>query len=400
MLRQENRKQLRVLHILDTMGVGGAETWMMALLRFWTVNSEIETHILVTSGKKGEFDEEAIRLGAKIHYVKFGLKRIPEFSRRFRYLLKSKRFDAIHDHQDFSSGWHFFLGAGLLPRLRITHVHNPSYQIQNNYRVSYRRRVTALLGKELVKRFATKITGTSLQVLDEYGLNAVRFRGIPKLAVHCAFDTQRFQGNHNLARQRICKEFRWPSSSRIVLFAGRIDHSADRTHPQCHKNSAFAIDVAILAAKLDPNFHMILAGRKTDAATQLQRQIDDAGLTGRIVFAGIRHDISDLMLGSHLLFFPSRGEGLGMVAVEAQACGLRVLASKNVPRECVVISDLINFKSLHDDDDAWAQTLIALSNRPRLAPDTSNTLVANSRFGIAQSSEQLLALYREANRQA
>ena len=107
MISQENRKQLRVLHILDTMGVGGAETWMMALLRFWTVNSEIETHILVTSGKKGEFDEEAIRLGAKIHYVKFGLKRIPEFSRRFRYLLKSKRFDAIHDHQDFSSGWHF-----------------------------------------------------------------------------------------------------------------------------------------------------------------------------------------------------------------------------------------------------------------------------------------------------
>ena len=62
-------------------------------------------------------------------------------------------------------------GRRPLPPVRVTHVHNPSYQIHNNYGVTLGRRLTARVGKRLVARYATHITGTSRQVITEYGFD-------------------------------------------------------------------------------------------------------------------------------------------------------------------------------------------------------------------------------------
>lgn len=87
-----------------------------------------------------------------------------------------------------------------------------------------------------------------------------------------------------------------------------------------------------------------------------------AGLDFSIKFLGVQKDVERLMLGSALLLFPSQDEGLGMVAVEAQAAGLRVLASDLVPRECVVMPELVTFRSISDGDSQWAKTVLDLIN--------------------------------------
>src|SRR6185369_17257421 len=98
---------------------------------------------------------------------RYGRRQILRFARAFHRILKSGHYDAIHDHQDFASGWHFLLGGSALPSVRVTHVHNPAYQIRNNYGVSPARRLTARIGKSLVRRYATNITGTSQQIIKE-----------------------------------------------------------------------------------------------------------------------------------------------------------------------------------------------------------------------------------------
>ena len=58
-----------------------------------------------------------------------------------------------------------------------------------------------------------------------------------------------------------------------------------------------------------------------------------------------------------LLLFPSRYEGVGIVAIEAQIRGLRVLASTNVPVE-TQISDGIEFLDLAAGLQTWKETAL------------------------------------------
>jgi glycosyltransferase involved in cell wall biosynthesis len=365
----------------------------LEVLRVWSRNGAGQLDFLITSGNRGIFDEEARELGAKIYYLRYGRTRLLRFASQFRRIVRKGQYHAIHDHQDFASGWHFLMGAGVLPKIRITHVHNPAYQIRNNYGVTVSRRAIASIGKALVARYATHVTGTSRQVLTEYGFDTPRFKRIPKLALHCGFDTARFHGDVELAKKSVCPEFGWPENSSIILFAGRIDQSPDLGHPQNHKNSGFAISVAMECMRRDSRARLLLAGATSPAVPILERRIAAAGFAGRIKFVGIRKDIARLMLASDVLLFPSRGEGLGMAAVEAQAAGLPVLASTVVPRECVVVPELVRFQKLEVGAAQWAADLLQLAaQQPRRIAE-ANQRVANSHFSISHSADALLQLY-------
>jgi glycosyltransferase involved in cell wall biosynthesis len=373
--------------------MGGAETWLMELLRLWSRDSAVRMDFLVTSGGAGIFDDEARELGAKIRYVRYSRSRLAHFTKEFRRILREGRYDAIHDHQDFTSGWHFLLGTRTLPPIRVTHVHNPAYQIRNNYAVSAVRRITATLGRSFVARYASHITGTSRQLISEYGFDTKTFSGIPKGALYCGFDPSRFNGDPSEAKLSVCREFGWPTDVKIVLFAGRIDRSPDFGDPHNHKNSGFAVAVGIECARRDKRIRMILAGTpRENAVSILKQRVVEAGCSGRIVFAGIRKDVARLMLASDVLMFPSRGEGLGLVAVEAQAAGLPVLASDAVPRECIVVPHLVHFEQLESGEEAWAAALIKLAEKRSDIGD-ANRRVAASPFAIRHSARTLFELY-------
>ncbi len=387
------KKRPRVLQVFHNLSMGGAETWLIEMLRRWHETKEVQCDFVLTSDEPGTFDDEARRLGAVIHVVPFGKGRLASFSRGLRRVLQSQRYDAIHDHQDRISGWHFALGWPRLPPIRITHVHNASNQITDNYEVSLSRRVTASLGKFFMRRFTTHIAGTSYQVIEEYGFASRNYSHIPKAAVHCAFNCERFSGCPATSRKSLCDELHIPGESKLVLFAGRMDQSAEYVHPLNQKNSALAIDIMSDCIATDGSIHFLMAGATTEAFPILQNRIASRGQTSNFHFLGVRKDIERLMLAGDLLLFPSRAEGLGMVAVEAQAAGLRVLASSTVPRECVVVPDLVAFMDLGQPKATWADEIRKLLALPKPNAICANAAVARSAFSVPVSSQRLVALY-------
>ncbi|MEJ8572823.1 glycosyltransferase [Microbaculum marinum] len=384
---------MKVLQIVDNLGMGGAEVWLVALLRHWQDQDDgPQVHFLATGGQEGVLDDAARSLGAKIHYLRYSQARLPVFARAFRRLLEEGRYDAIHDHQDYASGWHFALGTGLLPPVRITHVHNPVYQVQENYGNGLRKRLTGAVGKRFVAHYATYIAGTSRQAISEHGFDAPAFDRVPKGPVYCGFDTGQFSGHRPAARASVRQEFGWQQRTRIVLFAGRIDVSPRQDHPRAHKNSGFAASIAIEACRRDPDLHVLFAGSPSAGTPILEGRIAEASLSGRIRLLGVRADVPRLMLASEVLLFPSRGEGLGMVAVEAQAAGTPVLASTAVPRECVVVPELVTFLDLDAGVDRWATDLLRLA-RSEACRGGANAAVSESAFAISNSARTLVALY-------
>lgn len=392
LMNSDSRPECRVLQVFSTLGVGGAEVWLLALLRYFhdlrnDLPVRLKIDILLTGGP-GDFDEEARSLGANLFYVPYSRKKLYRFIPAFRKILARGQYHAIHDHQDYVAGIHFLFGLGLLPPVRMVHVHNPAMNIQY-FSSSVLRRAVLSAGKNLVGHLGTHILGTSRQLLTEYGFDDRLFDSLPRQAVHCGFDTKRYRRHNFEPDSDVRREFGWKQSTKVILFVGRLNSNLNQ------KNPAFALDVAKTCAAQDPDVCMLFVGGGEDIRAQLEAITLSCGLEHRIRFAGVRSDVPRLMLGSNLLLFPSVAEGLGMVAVEAQAAGLRVLASDTTPRECSVVANGVQFLALSDGADEWARTVLRMLDLPRPKGDHWNTLVRESAFSIDNSAAALLGMYQE-----
>ena len=87
---------------------------------------------------------------------------------------------------------------------------------------------------------------------------------------------------------------------------------------------------------------------------------------------------------------PSRFEGLGIVAVESQAAGLRTLCADTVPTEAAV-TELAEYLSLDDPKEKWADTILSYNSgyeRKNMSAE-----IKNARYDIRQSAKQLEEIY-------
>jgi glycosyltransferase EpsF len=386
-------RPLKVLHIIHSFGVGGAETWLMELLRLWSKTGKGRIDFLATSGNHDIFDDEARQLGSHIYYVRYDRDHLARFAREFRRILREGRYDALHDHSDYASGWHFLIGSGTLPAVRVTHVHNPWLHIEANYEVSLSRKFATTVGKRLVHILATHVCGTSGEILRQYGFDEERGRCPSVSVLHCGIDVAKFNVPREPDRQSVLDEFGWPKDSKLVLFAGRLDRALQFDHPQNHKNSWFALNVVRAAFEKDSSVRLLMAGAGDDSRKEMDRRIQDWGLQDKLRLIGVRNDIPRLMRAADVLFFPSRQEGLGMVAVEAQAACLPVLASTAVPRECVVIPELYDALSLREPIENWVTALFRTMTKPRPSLEVCRSALESSLFSIVNSARRLEAIY-------
>jgi glycosyltransferase EpsF len=391
----------KVLHVISVFSVGGVEVWLIALLRHIAVlRRDGEPHesfdILMTGGVEGDLDEEARSLGARLHYLSFSRRNLPAFASGFRKILRDGNYTAIHDHQDYAGGWHFLAGAGELPRVRIVHVHSSPARLRVESR-TFVRRLALKASARLVRTFATHVLGTSSQILEQYGF---RRRAFPKQSIrtlHCGFDVSDFSESFLESNQSVSEELGWQAPSKIALFVGRLD-ATDPLNPGWNpKNPRFALEVARLAVQKDADLRIIVIGGGDGARSMFEDEVAAWGLADRIRFVGKRLDVGRFMAASHTLLFPSLEEGLGMVAVEAQAAGMHVLASDAVPRESVVIAELVKFLPLAAGPDAWAAELLKQLSMPRYDASIATAKVKRSPYAVEESYRRLHSIYRSAN---
>ena len=99
----------------------------------------------------------------------------------------------------------------------------------------------------------------------------------------------------------------------------------------------------------------------------LARGAAEAGVSDRVRMLGHLSDVTELMLASDLLVFPSRYEGLGIAVLEAHMAELPVVASDAGPLPEIVRDGVDGLIVPVEDADALAEaTSWALSNPERM----------------------------------
>lgn len=142
----------------------------------------------------------------------------------------------------------------------------------------------------------------------------------------------------------------------VLLLAGRLA-------PQ--KGHALLLDAlpGILAAH--PDTVVLLAGGGS-LGPDIAREIHLRGLAGCVRMLGPRNDLPDLMAAADLLVLPSRFEGLSLVALEAMAAGLPIVATEAPGNAELLEPGISGWLAPADDPKAFAAGVIDALRDPCL----------------------------------
>lgn len=162
----------------------------------------------------------------------------------------------------------------------------------------------------------------------------------------------------------------------VYGFAGRLSFQ---------KNPLFLIDIFAEIKNLDDAAAFIVCGNgELFEETKKRAEINNID----VLFLGSVSNINDYYNAMDLFLLPSRFEGLGIVLIEAQCCGLPCLASEGVIPLEAKQSDLLEFISLDSGEKKWAQKSIELANRVYSRKQYSS-LLKGTRFDIDVESKIL-----------
>jgi len=345
-------KKKKVLHVLNGLGFGGAETWLLEMVK--RNKGEAQFDFLLTGGVERELDNEFRNLGCHLYYIKYSGSHIFKFVRSFKQLVKSQQYDVIHDHEDFVAGWHWLFLLFQLPPMRICHAHNSMVYI-NNYTKSIGRKWFYKTGKYLNGLLATHITGTSNQLMGELGYNNNFFRRKRIEPLYCGAAPGAFKFNSN-TRTGIRQQLGFAPEDKVVIFIGRI--GLTRENEINHKFPEFAFDIATQMAAENKTFRFLFVGEKGKLGADMENEVKRKGLENNIFFTGKRKDVPQLLSAADLMLFTSIIEPFGLVLVEAQFAALPIVASDIITKETVVFPELLSLQAIQNADKSqWVKAI-------------------------------------------
>lgn len=377
--RDDDRYPIRILHVVGGMRRAGIETWLMQVLRHID-RDRFQMDFAVHVPYACDYDNEIHALGSKTIQCLYP-SRPWVFAQNFQKVLREHGpYDIVHSHVHHFSGYIMRLAKQAGVRVRIAHSHNNTSKIEAQAPL-YRQFYLALM-KRWLDRYATVGLGASRQALPD--LFGEAWETEPRWQVfYCGIDIAPFQ--ECVAPTAVRSELGISADALTIGHVGRFE---------AQKNHEFIVEVAVEVAKREPKMCLLLIG-DGPLRPQIERQVTQMGLGDRVIFTGTRPDVAKLMLGAMDVFlFPSLFEGLGLVAIEAQAAGIPCVFSDVIPVEANLIEPLVRRLSLSQPASRWAEAVLAAkASQMRMPQAQALSLVENSSFNVQTSVKNLEQLY-------
>jgi glycosyltransferase involved in cell wall biosynthesis len=372
---------MRVLHILARLDRGGTETWLLNVVRRLD-RTQCACDFVVFAGARGAYESEIEGLGARIFRCAH-----PSGRRRFgrdlvAALQSPEPYDIVHSHID-PCGYPLRWAAAAGVPVRVAHAHNPGLELRRHplwLRYALRPWTQSLIARHATTGLATgRLAGNSL-------FGRIRFRDWSWKVLHCGIDLAPFETSRR-PRVQFLDEFCLPREAKILLHVGKFDESRQ-------KNQEFLLRVLAEVRRSDASVWGVLAGDGSRRGA-VESHAQQIGISDAVRFIGSRDDVPELLQSlADVFVFPSRFEGLGLAAVEAQAAGCPCLLSDAVPVEAVVVPELVERLPLDQGPGAWASRIAKLlKTPPAVSAQHSWRLVSNSSFNIARSAAELQEFY-------
>ena len=340
----------KILIIPGKLYIGGAER-VARDIGVFADREKFEIHYLVFGQDIGPYEADVEAAGCRVIHMDSPSHGYGRYFRSLMRLIRREKYDVIHAHTMFSSGWAMLAGKLCGVPVRISHSHSiRGFEKRGFLKSMYEKTMRCV-----ILAFATDLVACGRDAGEWlYGKAAFSKRG--KLIYNgIELDSYAFDAS---ARAKIREHLDLGDA----FVVGHVGHLATV------KNQSFLLDLMSPLLRVVPQAHLLLLGDGTDRP-MLMEKIQTLGLQRQVTMTGNVSEVGTYMSAMDVFAFPSLYEGMPLALVEAQANGLPCCVSDRIPEDAK-ITDLV--VSLPLEVEQW------------LAPLTQST-----RDGTSRALEQL-----------
>jgi glycosyltransferase involved in cell wall biosynthesis len=362
------------IHVIDELKIGGAQTHLVTLLREAVKHHGIE-HCVVCLFGDGELSGEIRGLGIPVHVLDlrahFREGRFFAACSELRGLFVRLNPDVVEAHLTWSRFLALFAAWRARVPLRIGFEHGDLYLNSWKFRA----------GNFITQLFAHRIVVCSEALAGWVRRTHGTFPS--KLVVmHNCVDLTRFSENGPRA-----KDIAFAPVTTVFCAVGTLGAGVNKRVDICIRALAAArregADVALVVCG-DGGQRVMLA----ELASSL-------GISAHVKFLGTRSDVAAVLRSCHVLCHAAPFEPFGIVALEAMAVGLAIIAPNSGGiRE--IVKDGVNGLLYHClDHGALAKAMLTLAGSPniRQSMGAAGLRMAQEEFSVQRYLADLYRMY-------
>lgn len=365
--------EMKVVHLLDTVNRGGAETQVLDICRN---ASRVGLQVTLVAAGGGVLENDFRETG--VEYIRID-RRLPVdiyLGSQLRKIIRERSIEIVHGYQSVDA-LHLYLatlGIGKVKRVLSFQGFIPG-------------RKNRVIAKMMAGRMDANISVS--KSLMKYLAEDIRIKRFDNFhVIYNGADEERLQPSG----YSIKAELRLPHD---VMLGGMVaNFVSDPTKDQL--TICRALPVVMEKFR---NFHFLFAGRVSvgaeDKMAECLRVCIENGIAENVHFLGARSDVGDILSELDVFVFSSRQEGFPVAVSEAMLAGIPMIVSDIEPlREAVRNGDLGELFVTGNAESLGGKMVELLGDAPRRTKLADRARVyAVEHFSIGAHLQELKTLY-------
>lgn len=333
---------IRILQVTESLESGGREAVAMNLYRkidkqkfqfdFFTLKDEEEFYTKEIKALGGEI------YSAKTFSKKQNISRFFKKNYRLYKLMKDNKYSIVHIHACTPLDYIKVLFAKMAKVQNIImHAHSGYYELDNKFKQ---------IIIKIMKKIFSNMPNYCIACSKEAGefLFTKRVINSPKYKIiDNSIDLEKYR--FNLEEREYYRKLLNIEDNFVIGHVGRFSKE---------KNHEFIIKCFKKIALKDEKSILLLLGNG-ELTQEIVNLINKNDLNNRVIILPPSKEVNKIYQAMDIFWFPSLFESFGMVALEAQVSGLKVLISNKVPNK-ICLSNKCEILPL--DEDIWYRKTI------------------------------------------
>lgn len=307
-----SKEPIRIAQMMTDMNFGGVEMVVMNYYRNID-RAKVQFDFFALEDSTIPQKEEIEKLGGRVFVVP-KYTHLLQYEKEIQRLFKENRYKIVHSHMNTLGVFSLFGAKQAGVPVRILHNHSTAG--------------TGETKKNIMKYFLrpfSKLYPTELIACSKLAGNWIYGKGTKFRVFNNAIDLDKYK--YNEEKRNELREELGLEGKKVIGHIGRFCYQ---------KNHDLLVDIFNEVQKKEKDAVLLLIG-EGELEQEIKDKVKSFGIDDKVLFLGRRADAYRYYQAMDLFLLPSRYEGLPVVGVEAQACGLSCVFSNCVTEEAKLL---------------------------------------------------------------